>query len=173
MSTKKVSVHSRKIEIERGRYGVCKKEYWKFDCVDLYIELLILLNCELIGKCRSCTNLLKWIIDILKNKWDDIKFINFEKSLEIAKNIKSFVPRSVLEEHAQNRSKIKRFCKKAKVANNLDVILKNKKIFVDGENKHLQLRHNRIFNMIRSRDGLHKVNDFREDDLFENLTVLF
>lgn len=99
MSTKKVSVHSRKIEIERGRYGVCKKEYWKFDCVDLYIELLILLNCELIGKCRSCTNLLKWIIDILKNKWDDIKFINFEKSLEIAKNIKSFVARSVFEEH--------------------------------------------------------------------------
>ena len=60
---KKVTKHSRKIKIDRGRYCVCKKEYWYLDCVDLYIEMLILLNWELIGQCRTCTNILRWVLE--------------------------------------------------------------------------------------------------------------
>ena len=63
---KKISKYSRKIDISHMRFGVCKKEYWYFDCVDLYIELLILLNCNFIGACRPCTYILKWIISIRK-----------------------------------------------------------------------------------------------------------
>lgn len=84
MSSRK-SHCSQKIEIERGRYGVCKKQYWNLDCVNLYIELLILLNCELISASHPCTNLLRFVVEITRNKWDNIRFFDFECSLEIAK----------------------------------------------------------------------------------------
>lgn len=77
--------YSQKIEIESGSYGACKKQCWNLDRVDLYIELLILLNCGLIGVCRLCTNLLKYVVQILRNKWDNIRFIDFEDSLMLAK----------------------------------------------------------------------------------------
>lgn len=76
---KNVSKHSRKIELNRGRYGVCKKEFWYFDCIDLYIELLILLNCELIGKCRICRHILRWVVEILQNKWDPSDILVLKK----------------------------------------------------------------------------------------------
>lgn len=59
--------------------------------------MLILLNCEFIGKYRPCTNILKWIIEILYDKWDNIRFINFEKALEIAKNI--LIPNSLIVDY--------------------------------------------------------------------------
>ena len=68
------SHYSSKIEISRGRYGVCKYQYWKLDCLDLFVE-------------------------ILRNKWDDIRFIDFEEDLALAKDIKTLVPQSVLLDH--------------------------------------------------------------------------
>lgn len=58
------SHHSRKIEIDRKRYEVCKYQYWEMDFIDLFIKLLILLNCQFIGACRPCTNLLKYVVEI-------------------------------------------------------------------------------------------------------------
>ena len=78
MYKKEVYKHARKICIEKNGFGVCKKEYWFFDCADLYIEMLILLNCELIDKCKTCTYLLRWIVEMLQQKWDTIGFIEFE-----------------------------------------------------------------------------------------------
>ena len=57
------SHHSRKIEINRKRYEVYKYQYWEMDCIDLFIELLILLNCQFICACRPCTNLLKYVVE--------------------------------------------------------------------------------------------------------------
>ena len=128
ISKKNVNKHSREIRVERGRYGVCKKEYYHFDCVDLHIEMLVLLNCEFIGTCRPCTNILKWIIEILSEKWDDIRFINFEKALEIARNL--IIPNSVLVDYYQQQKKeIKDICRKAKVADDQDVIFENQHFF--------------------------------------------
>ena len=79
------SRYSSKIEISRGRYGVCKYQYWKLDCLDLFIELLILLNCKILGTCRPCTNLLRFVVETLRNKWDDIRFIDFEEALALLK----------------------------------------------------------------------------------------
>ena len=81
---KQISKHSRRINIDR--FGVCEKEYWYFDCVDLYIELLVLLNCKIIGECKTCTSLLKWIVNILINKWDTIKFIELNNALFLAQH---------------------------------------------------------------------------------------
>ena len=78
---KRVSKYSRRIDIDHDRFGVCEKEYWYFDCLDLYIELLILLNCKFIGTCRTHTFLLKWIINILIEKWDTVRFVDLDNAL--------------------------------------------------------------------------------------------
>ena len=45
-----------------------KKNIGFLDCVDLYIEILFLLNCELIDQCRTCRYLLGWLLEILEQK---------------------------------------------------------------------------------------------------------
>ena len=162
-------MHSRKIYLDRGRYGVCKKEYYHFDWVDLYLEMLILLNCELIGKCRPCTNILKWIIEILYEKWDDIRFINFEKALEIAKNFT--ISNSLLVDYYQQQKKeIKDICKKDKVTDDLDLIMGNEHFFVNGNDLYEQQR-DFIFNVIRAGDDLYGSDEFKKDDLLDSFIV--
>ena len=53
-----------KLDISRGSYGVRKYQYEQFDIVVLYIELIILVGCQLIGCFRPCTRLLKFVVDI-------------------------------------------------------------------------------------------------------------
>ena len=158
------SHYSSKIEISRGRYKVCKYQYWKLDCLDLFIELLILLNCKILGTCRPCTNLLRFVVETLRNKWDDIRFIDFEEALALAKDIKTLVPRSVLLDHyTKNRDNIKYMCKKAKILDELAIIVENQKHFFDGEAKHLKIR-NLIYNLIKNRGDVYMVDDFKDDD---------
>ena len=97
------------------RLGVCKKEYWYFDYVDLYIELLILLNCSFIGACRPCTYILKWIIKILIEKWDTVRFVDFEFALLLAISLKSFVSEPLIVRfYSRNMRFINDMCKKIK-----------------------------------------------------------
>ena len=163
ISKKKVNKHSRKIYVDRGRYGVCKKEYYHFNCVDLYLEMLILLSCELIGKCRPCTNILKWVLEIMQEKWDDIRFISFEKALEVAKNLT--ILNSLLVDYYQEQKKeIKDICKKAKYADDQQIIFENENFFVNGDDLYEQQR-DFIFNIIRAGDDLYNLDDFKHDDL--------
>ena len=64
-----------KIDMTRRRYGAARWHYESFDCIGLFIELLILLNCQFIDKCRTCRHLMRWVIEILFDKWDTIRFI--------------------------------------------------------------------------------------------------
>ena len=108
-----MSKYSRKIDIGHMRFGVCKKEYWYFDCIDLYIELVILLNCEYIGRCRPCTYILKWIIQILYKKWDTLRFLDFESALILALSLKFFVSEPYIVSYYMSRMKyVNDFCKK-------------------------------------------------------------
>ena len=50
-------------------------------------------------KCRPCRHLLRFVVDVLRSKWDDIRFIDFEEALALAKHLKVLVPYSVLLEH--------------------------------------------------------------------------
>ena len=118
-----------------------KKEYWFFDCVNLYIEMLILLNCELIDQCKTCTYLLRWILEILQQKWDTIRFIEFEVALSLAKKLKFFVLDDTITDHYRSNKKIVlTICKNAKVSCDLDVILENNDFFKDGDNWYMTVR---------------------------------
>ena len=61
-------------------------------------------------------------------------------------------------------------CKKAKILDELDIIVENQKNFLDGEAKHLKIR-NLIYNLIKNRGDVYMVDDFKDDDLFKMLMI--
>ena len=74
-SEKKVK---RKTRIDLGKlYGVTKYEYEMLDDIDLLCEIGFLIQCDIIDRCRSCIQLLKFAIKILLNRCDEIRFIIF------------------------------------------------------------------------------------------------
>ena len=80
-------------------FGATKWQYENFDCVDFYIELLILLNCQYIDRCRPCRHFFRWIIEILHDKWDNIRFIDLDEALKMTNFLKKSVSKSVPLEH--------------------------------------------------------------------------
>ena len=95
------------------------------------MELLILTNCQFMDKCRSCRHLLRFVVDVLRSKWDDIGFIDFDEALALAKYLKVFMPYSVLLEHYKmNRPLLKKLINKARIEKNtLDVLSDNRLFF--------------------------------------------
>ena len=61
-------------------------------------------------------------------------------------------------------------CKKAKILDELDIIVENQKNFLDDEAKHLKIR-NLIYNLIKNRGDVYMVDDFKDDDLFKMLMI--
>ena len=51
--------NSLRMNINHGLFGVRKWQYEKLDDIDLLGEISILIDCELLGKCRACTKHLK------------------------------------------------------------------------------------------------------------------
>ena len=75
--------------IDLGKsYGVTKYQLEMLDDIELLCEIGFLINCDIIDKCRSCRQLLKFSIKILLNRWDEIRFINFFDALKIVKDYK-------------------------------------------------------------------------------------
>ena len=153
------------------RFRVCKKEYWYFACIDLYIELLILLNCEYIGRCRPCTYILKWIIQVLSKR-----FLDFESTLILALSLKSFVSEPYIVSYYKIRMKyINDFCKKVKSCGWWDdyhlELLSFGDFFEGGNDEYLFLRRFILSYFLNSNDFYH-VNEFASDDLFSCLACV-
>lgn len=124
-------------------------------------------NCQFIDKCWPCRHLLKFVIDVLRNKWDDIRFIDFYEALAVAKYIKALVLYSVLLEHYKiNRPLFKKMISKARIEKNtLDCLSDNKLFFLEGIGKYLHVR-TFIYNIIASTNDIYGVNDFKDDLVF-------
>ena len=158
------------------RFGVCKNEYWYFDCVDLYIELLILLNCNFIGACRPCTYILKWIIKILIEKWDTVRFVDFEFALLLAISLKSFVSEPLIVRfYSRNMRFINDMCKKIKSSGWWDdchlELLCYSDFFKNGDDDYLFLRKF-ILSCITNTNDIYHVNEFCDEDLFSRLACI-
>ena len=82
-------------------------------------------------KCQPCRHLLRFAVDVLRSKWDDIRFIDFDEALALAKYLKVFMPYSVLLEHYKmNQPLLKNMINKARIEKNaLDVLLDNRLFF--------------------------------------------
>ena len=83
------------MNINRSLFGVRKWQYEKLDDIDLLGEISVLIDCELLGKCRTCTKRLNWIIEILKDRWDSDINVDFENALKIVRKHKKFFQKSI------------------------------------------------------------------------------
>ena len=153
-----------RIDFRKKRYGVARWQYEKLDCIDLYMEMLILINCRFIGTCHPGTSLLKWILDTLNRKWDNIRFIEFEEAIHLANFLKTIVPKDVVLQHFKiHRTLLKRMIHKARnEKNHKEVLFQNKFFFIEGIGKYIHAR-DFIFNAISSNIDLYKVNDFKDN----------
>ena len=131
-----------------------------FDCVDLYVELLILLNCEFLGKCKTCTYIIKWIIDILMQKWDTIRFVDFDTAMQLANEIKILIFSSPLVDYyIEKQKRLSEICKRAKYECDLELVLENKDFFIEKNKDYLALRQF-IFDKIKTELDFYRVDDF-------------
>lgn len=154
------------MEFKKKRFGVAKWHYRQLHCIDLFIELLILSNCQFMDKCQPCRHLLGFAVNVLRSKWDGIRF-DFDEALAVAKHLKVLVPYSVLLEHYKiNRPLLKKMISKAWIEKNaLDVLSDNRLFFLEGIGKHLHVR-TFIYNIIASTKDIYSVNDFKDDLVF-------
>lgn len=67
------------------------------------------------------------MVDVLRNKWDDISFIDFEEALHLINYLKALVRFSVMLQHFTiNRRLLKKKINKARIEKKpLDVLTKN------------------------------------------------
>ena len=159
-----MGVDKYKLDFAKKRYAVTK---WQYEELDLYIELIHLINCEHIDKCGVCCHFLKWVIRILGNKWDNIKFIELEEALKFIPQLKNIISNSPLLEHFSiNRKKLIQMIKIIKRKGEAEeVIMKNKDFFVDGNRKYTQTREV-IFKIIVNNEDIDKVDDFKGELFF-------
>lgn len=160
-----------RIELENKRYGVTLWQCNHLDCVDLYIELLNLLNCEILGRCRPCRCNLKFILKYLIKKWDTIKFIEFEKALKIAKDSKWILNEFPLLEYFKSCRKFlkTKIIKRAKRYNRYHYpveVLKDNLIFFDNCNKIYFKNREMIYSMIiKDSSDIYGNDDFKNSSL--------
>ena len=135
------------------------------------MELLILINCHLINKCRVCHHFLKWIIHILGYKWDNIRFIKLKEALKLAKYLKtSFSHYTLVDHFADNHKLLKEMIKRVKIKRVMftkgkktafDVIAENKSFFVQCIDKYIHDREF-IFNILSNNNNIYGVDDFKK-----------
>ena len=93
--------------------------------------MLILINCRFIGTCRPGTSLLKWILDTLNRKWDNIRFIELKEAIHLANFLKTIVPKDVVLKHFKiHQTLLKRMIHKARIEKNHKEVLFQNKFFL-------------------------------------------
>lgn len=79
-----------RLQIKNKRFGVNRWMLENSDDIDLLYEVCILSSCDEIKHCSCRKHLLKWCLEILQNRWDEIRFINFFDALKVLEQNKLF-----------------------------------------------------------------------------------
>ena len=133
-------------------------------------------NCDVPGRCKTCTNLIRWLVPILKDKWDTFRFIDFDQAMYLTKSLRFFVDESstIVKYYRMHRNYIKKFCKKTRRDRPLDQyhieLLCMSNFFKLGNDEYLRFR-NFILRHIVRRDEIYSVNCIPNDlllSLFQN-----
>ena len=150
------------------RFGVYKRDFCSLDWVDLYTGLLFLANCDVPGRCKTCTNLIQWLVPIFKDTWDTFRFIDFDQVMYLTKSLRFFVDESssIAKYYRMHRNYIKKFCKKTRRDRPLDQyhieLLCMPNFFKLGNDEYLRFR-NFILRHIVRRDNIYSVNCIPND----------
>ena len=92
------------------------------DSVDLYTEMLFYLRCNILDKYRTWSNLLRRMVPILEEKWDSIRFIDFDEALNLTKSLQHFVDESstVVNYYRLHIQFIKNACRRIRRNSSID-----------------------------------------------------
>ena len=92
------------------------------DSVDLYTEMLFYLHCNILDKYRTWSNLLRRMVPILEEKWDSIRFIDFDEALNLTKSLQHFVDESstVVNYYRLHIQFIKNACRRIRRNSSID-----------------------------------------------------
>ena len=159
---------TRPIDIHTLQLGVLKRDFYSMDCVDLYTEMLFYLRCDILDKCRTCSNLLRRMVPILEEKWDSIRFIDFDEGLNFTKSLKHFVDESstIVNYYRLHRQFIKNACRRIRQNSSIDryyvELLCLSNFFRLGNNEYLRFR-NFILKHIARKDDIYFTSSVSDD----------
>ena len=96
-----------KLYIKKKCYEVNKWMLENLDDTDLLYEVGVLSSCHEIEHCSCCKHWLKWCLEILINRWDEIRYINFFNAIKIIKQNRFFFTDDFLNRYREeNEQKV-------------------------------------------------------------------
>lgn len=105
-----------KINLNCKRYGANKWMYKELDDTDLLYEIGILSFCEEIEHCQVCRKLLEWCIQILSERWNYIKYIDFYEALKVLRENKELFSKDIIIGFwGKNEAKVKMMINQYKI----------------------------------------------------------
>ena len=92
---RKVKEYRQNINFVLGLYGIRKWQIARLDDLDLLCEISIFSSCLWPGLCRPCRKHLIWCLDILQQRWNVSKYIDFYDALEVVKQNRKLFNKSL------------------------------------------------------------------------------
>ena len=110
-----------KVNFNKGVCGVRKWQFARLDDLDLLCEVNIFLTCSWPGGCRVCRKYLTWCLEILMDRWNYIRYIDFYYAPDVVKNNRKLFNQSFNFESAQRKKQRmdELLCRKNYFFNNL------------------------------------------------------
>ena len=100
------------ININEGRYGVRKYQFAALDDIDLLCEISIFSSFLWPGLCGACQKHLTWCIEILQQRWNVEKYIDFYDALRVVRENKILFNCLLKFEYWRKEKILKLICKK-------------------------------------------------------------
>ena len=94
-------------------------------------------------------------------KWDTIRFVDFDTAMQLANEIKILIFSSPLVDYyIEKQKRLSEICKRAKYECDLELVLENKDFFIEKNKDYLALRQF-IFDKIKTELDFYRVDDFK------------
>ena len=94
-------------------------------------------------------------------KWDTIRFVDFDFAMLLASEIKILIYSSPLVDYyIEKQKRLSEICKSTKCKCDLELVLKNEDLFIESNRDYLALR-NFIFDKISTGLDFYRVDEFK------------
>ena len=83
----------------QGLYGIRKWQFAALDNLDLLCEISIFSSCSWPGLSHLCRKHLTWCLEILQQRWNVVKYIDFYDALKVVKQNRKLFSKSLKFEY--------------------------------------------------------------------------
>ena len=92
-----------RVNFNKGIYGVRKWQFARLDDLDLLCEISIFSTYSWPGSCTVCRKYLRWCLEVLMNRWDYTRYIDFYDALEVVRDNRKLFNKSLYFESDQRK----------------------------------------------------------------------